>query len=151
MAAQTGEVVRNHGVGTWFGSGRSGPEASVATPKREWTPESMSMEGWSGTDEQVADRDVHQVTRTGPIPGEEIGKPTGGQHVALKGSEDQEGWDSNPHREMWTRGRRCSRKPSRVTGRPERPRRARERQTTRYDDSVGDLMRIERNACTPQP
>jgi hypothetical protein len=73
MAAQTGEVVRNHAVGTWSGSGRSGSEVSVVTSKREWTPESMSMEGREGTDEQVLDSDVHQVTRTGPIPGVEIG------------------------------------------------------------------------------
>jgi hypothetical protein len=73
MAAQTGEVVRNHEVGTWSGSGRSEPEVTVATSRREWTPESMSMEGRQGADEQVLDSDVHQVTRTGPIPGEEIG------------------------------------------------------------------------------
>jgi hypothetical protein len=44
-AEQAGEVVRNHEVGTWFGSGRPAPEETVATSNREWTPESMSMEG----------------------------------------------------------------------------------------------------------
>jgi hypothetical protein len=72
-AEKTGEVVRNHGVGTWSGSGRPEPEETMATSNREWTPESRSMEGRNGTDEQVADSDVHQVTRTGPIPGEEVG------------------------------------------------------------------------------
>jgi hypothetical protein len=76
-AEQTGEVVRNHEVGTWFESGRFEPEEAVATSTREWTPESMSMEGRKGTDEQVSDSDVRQVTRTGPIPGEEVGLPTG--------------------------------------------------------------------------
>ena len=83
MAEKTGEVVRNHGVGTWSWSGRSGSEETVATPAREWTPESMSMEGRSGTDEQVLDSDVHQVTRTGPIPGEEVGFPTGANQMQL--------------------------------------------------------------------
>ena len=55
----------------------------MATSKREWTPESMSMEGRAGTDEQVLDSDVHQVTRTGPIPGEEIGLPTGATVMQL--------------------------------------------------------------------
>jgi hypothetical protein len=72
MAAQTGEVVRNHEVGTRSGSGRFEPETSVATSRWEWTPESMSMEGRAGTDEQMLDSDV-QLSPTGPIPGEEIG------------------------------------------------------------------------------
>jgi len=72
MAEQTGEVVRNHEVGTWFGSGRPAPEETVATSNREWTPESMSMEGRKGTDEQMAGSDAYQLPRTGSIPGEEV-------------------------------------------------------------------------------
>ena len=76
-------MVRNHEVGTWFESGRFESEEAVATSTREWTPESMSMEGRKGTDEQVMDSDVHQVTRTGPIPGEEVGLPTGAYQMQL--------------------------------------------------------------------
>jgi len=44
-AEETGEVVRNHEVGTRC-SGRSlEPEVAVATSSREWTPGSESMEG----------------------------------------------------------------------------------------------------------
>jgi hypothetical protein len=47
-AAETGEVVRNHGVGTRARRGIVETEAEVATPKREWTPGSTSMEGETG-------------------------------------------------------------------------------------------------------
>jgi hypothetical protein len=88
-------------VGTWFGSGRFEPEEAVVTSTREWTPESMSMEGRKGTDEQVAGSDVGQVTRTGPIPGEEVGLPTGAYRCSSEG-------ERRPRRPRLERTLRCA-------------------------------------------
>jgi len=70
--------------------------------------------------------------------------------AALKGSEDHEGRDSSAYFGVQERRRR-SRKPSRVTGRLGRPRRARGTPGTRYDDGAGDDMKYASSSCTPQP
>lgn len=46
MAEKPGEVVQNHKVGTRARGGNFETEAKVATPSREWTPGTMSMDGW---------------------------------------------------------------------------------------------------------
>jgi len=104
---------------------RGGGDIGSGVDAREHVDGGAERHGRAGAGQRCPSGDSD---RTNPRRGGRF-TDRGDSHAALKGSEDHEGRDSKPHREMWERGRRCSRKPSRVTGRPERPRRARGRTT----------------------
>ena len=126
---------------------RDGGDTGSGVDAREHVDGGAERHGRAGAGQRCPSGDSD---RTNPRRGGRI-SDRGESDATLKESEDHEGRDSSEHREMCARGRRCHRKPSGVTGRPARPRRARGTPDTRYEGSAGDDMNHESSSCTPRP